>query len=415
MNNGALLRHRGFRSLFVAQLLGAFNDNVFKMVVSLVAVNSALGHAGGYLSLVGAIFILPYLLFSGYAGGVTDRFAKRSVLIAAKAAEIAIMTLGLAALVTGHIGFMLAVLFLVAAQATFFSPARLGILPEMLPANALPQANGLLEMSRYGAIILGTALGGVMLAAWDGAAHAVGLVLIAVAAAGFVASLGITRVPPSGTDKRFRLNPWGEIAGGVRRLRADRRLVSAVAGLTYFDSLGTLVLLDMILVGKETMALDDALTGLLGAFVGIGIAIGSVVAGRLARGRVALGMVPPGAIGVGIGVAALSATAEWYDMTAAVLVLTGFSAGFIIVPFNTLLQRATGRTERGHVIATSNFLNMAVVLASSGLLWLLHDVLGMTPGAILLLAGLTTLAVAAGALRCLPRTRLVAANADHSW
>src|SRR5713226_4406050 len=132
-----LLRHRGFRALLSAQLLGAFNDNVFKMVVSLLAVDTASGgHAGGYLSLVGAIFMAPYLLFSGYAGYFADIYDKRRVLIVAKAGEIAIMALALVALIIGRMEALLAALFLLAAQATFFSPAKYGILPELLPESA---------------------------------------------------------------------------------------------------------------------------------------------------------------------------------------------------------------------------------------------------------------------------------------
>ncbi len=180
-----LLRHRGFRALFSAQLLGAFNDNVFKMLVSLLAVDTAAtGHTGAYLSLVGAAFMAPYLLFSGYAGHVADIFDKRRVLVVAKAGEIAIMILAFAALIWGRIGALLAVLFLLATQATFFSPAKYGILPEMLPESALPRANGLLESSRYAAVILGTVLGGLVLARWGDRPFAIGLLLLAVAAAG---------------------------------------------------------------------------------------------------------------------------------------------------------------------------------------------------------------------------------------
>ncbi|HYC13792.1 MAG TPA: MFS transporter, partial [Stellaceae bacterium] len=94
-----LLRLTGFRALFLAQLLGAFNDNVLKVLVSLLAIETAaLGHSAGYLSLVSAVFMAPYLLFSGYAGYVADICNKRRVLIAVKAGEVAIMVLAFAAL-----------------------------------------------------------------------------------------------------------------------------------------------------------------------------------------------------------------------------------------------------------------------------------------------------------------------------
>jgi acyl-[acyl-carrier-protein]-phospholipid O-acyltransferase / long-chain-fatty-acid--[acyl-carrier-protein] ligase len=399
----SLLRHRGFRALCSAQLLGAFNDNLFKMVVSLFAVDTAShGHTGGYLSLVGAVFLAPYLLFSGYAGRVADVFEKRRVLVVGKAGEIGIMLLALVALVVGRIELLLAVLFLLAAQATFFSPAKYGVLPEMLPAAALPRANGLLEMSRYVAVILGTALGGVVIAYWGSRSAIIGLLLVAVSAAGFIASLGISAVPRSGADSRFRLNPWSEIAEGLCRFAADRDLIPVVAGISYFEFLGALVLLDTILIAKQVMGADDGWTGLLGAFAGCGISVGAIAAGHLSRGRVEIGLVPFGAVGVALGVAALSATTASYAWTACVLLSMGFAGGFILVPLNAALQKQAGSAERGHLISTNNFLNMAAVLCASGALWLMRDVAGIEPGRILGVVGVATLAAIGFGLWCCP-------------
>src|SRR5215471_13141328 len=122
-SSNGVFRLSGFRALFLAQLLGAFNDNLLKVLVSLIAIErAALGHSGGYLSLVSAVFMLPYLLFSGYAGYVADVFNKRRVLVAVKAGELAVMALAFAALILGRIDWLLAVMFLLGTQATFFSP-----------------------------------------------------------------------------------------------------------------------------------------------------------------------------------------------------------------------------------------------------------------------------------------------------
>ena len=152
--------------LLTAQFLGSFNDNFFKMVVSLFAVSATGETGGGALSLIGAIFILPFLLFSGYAGHVADVYSKRSVLIATKLLEVVTMAVGLVAFLSGQFSFLLVVLFLLALQATFFSPAKYSILPELVDARDLARANGLLEMCNFLAIILGTALGSILFAAW---------------------------------------------------------------------------------------------------------------------------------------------------------------------------------------------------------------------------------------------------------
>ena len=153
-----LIGRKGFSALVFTQFLGAFNDNLYKMIVSLLAVGAAIevGSVGAYLSAASIVFILPYLLFSGYAGFIADRIDKRTVLIAGKVFEIAVMAMAFAALVIGRIEFLFATLFLMAVQSTFYSPAKYGILPETLPATLLSRANGVLEMSRYIAVILGT-------------------------------------------------------------------------------------------------------------------------------------------------------------------------------------------------------------------------------------------------------------------
>src|SRR5437588_4630227 len=129
-----LLGDGGFQSFLWTQFLAAFNDNVYKMIVSVGAVELAADQAMGarYLSLSGAVFVLPFLLFAGYAGQIADRFSKTRVLQITKAFEILIMAVGLAALYLQSLNLLLVVLFLLAVQANFFSPAKYGILPELL-------------------------------------------------------------------------------------------------------------------------------------------------------------------------------------------------------------------------------------------------------------------------------------------
>ena len=153
-----LLSNGGFQAFLWTQFLGAFNDNVFKIIVSLVAVEMA-AEKGKWLAIAGAVFVLPFLLFAGWSGQMADRFSKSKVLISTKAFEILFMLVGIVALTSGRIEYLLVVLFLLALQANFFSPAKYGILPEILPESDLPRANGLLEMTTFAAIVLGASIG----------------------------------------------------------------------------------------------------------------------------------------------------------------------------------------------------------------------------------------------------------------
>src|SRR5215467_10688208 len=141
---GVLLADGHFQSFLWTQLLAAFNDNVYKMIVSVGAVALAANQELGarYLALSGAVFVLPFLLFAGYAGQIADRFSKTHVLQITKAFEIVIMLAGIAALEARSINMLLVVLFLLAVQANMFSPAKYGILPEMMPEAQITRANG---------------------------------------------------------------------------------------------------------------------------------------------------------------------------------------------------------------------------------------------------------------------------------
>jgi acyl-[acyl-carrier-protein]-phospholipid O-acyltransferase/long-chain-fatty-acid--[acyl-carrier-protein] ligase len=225
------LKQRGLPSFLWTQFLGALNDNVFKIVVSMLAVRVATGGSGGReLSIVGAVFILPFLLFSGYAGQLADVYSKRTVLVATKFLEIVAMTLGLTAFLLGHLEITYGVLFLMGLHSTFFSPAKYGILPEILPDRELSRANGILEMSTFVAIVVGTAGGGFLFDAWKDQLWLVGVIVIALAVLGFVTSFGIPRVAASAPGTRVTLNPWSEIWLGIKRLYSDRVLWPTVVG-----------------------------------------------------------------------------------------------------------------------------------------------------------------------------------------
>src|SRR5712692_7467665 len=162
-----VLAKPGLQPLLWTQFLGAFNDNVHKILVSMRAVHVAANSDSSsfYLSLAGAVFVIPFLLFSGYSGHLADAVSKRRVLISVKVFEIAVMTLALAAFFSTRMELMLLVLFLMALHSTIFSPAKYGIVPEMLPDRELSRANALLEMSTFVAIVMGTAIGSYLFTA----------------------------------------------------------------------------------------------------------------------------------------------------------------------------------------------------------------------------------------------------------
>ena len=401
-NYSETLRQPGFFAFFCTQLLGALNDNFLKMIVSFVALSMAAANADGYVELIAFLFILPSALFSGYAGHLADVYSKRTILVGVKLFEIVIMVLTLAIFAVGSIEPMLVAVFLMGLHAAFFSPAKYGILPEMLPETELSRGNGLLEMSTFMAIILGTSLGGAIFKLWKDQLPLIALLMIAVAVAGYYASLGIPRVAASGAVKLLRLNPFSEILDGLRRLRADRPLWLTVVGISYFWFLGALVNINILSFGKELLHLDEFHIGLLATYLAVGIGLGSLAAGRLSGDHIELGLVPLGSILMGLCLALVAWSAPSYGQTATAFVLLGFSAGLFAVPLNALLQQRSGKEEKGQLIATNNFLNTVAIALAAGVHWLMQAPLQLAPDTIILIIGLFTIAGTIVVLYLLP-------------
>jgi acyl-[acyl-carrier-protein]-phospholipid O-acyltransferase / long-chain-fatty-acid--[acyl-carrier-protein] ligase len=407
-----LLEKGGFRAFLGTQFLGAFNDSVYQTIVALHA-GSVKG--GMYVPLVPAVFTLPTLLFSGYSGHLADRVSKRTVLIAVKVFEIAIMLFGLATLRAGWTEGMLGVVFLMGLHAAVFSPAKYGIVPEMLPDRDLSRGNALLEMSTFVAIVLGIAGGGVLFAAWKAAAWRIGLVTLAVALAGFAASLRITRVAPAGSTEPFRWNPFGEIAASTRGLLRDRPLWLAVLGVSWFWFAGVLLKTDLQYLGSDVLGASDNGVALLWAFLAIGIGGGNLLAGRLSGDKVELGLVPLGAGAMGIFAMAAALCRTIVPATVAV-VLLAVASGLFVVPLYAYVQQRSERHAKGRVVAVNNFYQTIGMLAAAGLMSLVHTRAGIRADHILFGFGAAMLAVTVYVATVVPDylVRFVLWMATHS-
>jgi acyl-[acyl-carrier-protein]-phospholipid O-acyltransferase/long-chain-fatty-acid--[acyl-carrier-protein] ligase len=394
---GPLLKDGPFEAFLWTQFLGAFNDNVFKMIVSVFAVSAAAGSniSSRNLALAGAVFVIPFLLFAGYSGQLTDRFSKTRVLQITKSFEILTMLLAIAALLAGRIEYLLVVLFLLATQANFFSPAKYGILPEMLGEAQLTRANGLLELTTFVAIVIGTSFGTFLFQHWQSTPLRMGLALLAIAIAGSLASLGIRKVPAAtskeaGSGEAFNWNPFHEILEGARVLRQRKPLALSVYGISWFWFVGALFQLALLLLGAEVLHVDETRVGLLVAALAAGIGLGSVGAGALSGEYIELGLVPIGSVLMGIASIALGATHN-YTQAIVCLVAIGAGGGLFAVPLNAFLQEEAPAAEKGRILATNNFANMVGVILASGFLWLLHDQFHWNAAMIILALGVLML------------------------
>src|SRR4051812_14980123 len=391
----SVLRTRGFLAYLLAQFLGSLNDNAFKIVVSLFAIHNsgAGGNPSSGLALAGAIFVIPFLLLPGFTGQVADRFSKTSVLRAAKASEVLIAIGGIWGLCTHNVPLLLGGLFLLAIRGAFFTPAKSGILPEMLPKTHLSRANGLLGLTSFCAMILGSSVGSLMVGLWRERAWKLGAVILAIAAMGWIASMRIPRMAASGARGQISLNPFWCVVAGFRATKPDSALHVAAFGTSYFWFIGALFQMGTLLVGAERLHASEYVTGLLVGALAFGIATGSLAAGAISKDRIELGLPPCGALLLGI-LAICLGTAHSVGSILILLFAIGFAGALLVIPLNASLQNEAHPSERGRILATTNFLNMVGVIMASPILWVLHDVLGWNAAAVL--AAIGSLSLVAG-------------------
>jgi MFS family permease len=363
-----LPRDASFWGMAVTQFLGAFNDNLFKQLILLLATPTAAELAAGTATdrqgIAQIVFASSFLMFSGVAGFLSDRFSKRPVIILSKVAEIVVMLLGMIGFLyydRAGVAGLFFVLFLMGAQSAFFGPSKYGILPEMLRRRDLPSANGIFLMLTFLAIIFGTAAAGFLLTHFGGRVWIGSLVCVAIAVVGTLTSLAVRRVPVAQPDLKYGgLSSWG-IAGDILRLlRQDRQLMWAIVVVSLFWMVGGIVQQTVNALGKTQLRLEDQQTSMLAASIGLGIAIGCALGGYLSRGRVSRAVVVTGAAGLFATLVLMSLPGGehqhllGYGGSIPALVVMGVFTGMFIVPVQVALQSRPPRTEKGRMIATMN-------------------------------------------------------------
>lgn len=361
-----------------AQFLGVLNDNIFKLVMVFLLIET-LGNdrASSILSTAGAIYVIPFLLFSSAAGILADRFSKQRLLVAMKAAEILIMTLALFAFGWRSQWGCYTLLFLLSTHSAMFGPSKYGIIPELVPKEQISRANGLITAFTYLAMILGTFLASFLT---DITGHHFVLTIsfcLFVAVGGFISAFGIKRTPPQGSEKKFNLLFVSEIYQTLRFCRTIKHLLSAIFGAAFFLFLGAFTQLNIIPYGMQSLGLSEVSGGYLFLSTALGIAFGSFLGGKASRKRIELGLSCFAGVVMSLLFFLLAFFPHNLFFVIVNLVLLGVCGGVFIVPFESFTQVASPDEKRGQVIASANFLSFSGVLMASGALFFFSEILGV--------------------------------------
>lgn len=413
-----LLFNRRLAGMFVAQFLGALNDNLLK---NALVIQVAYGRSGSaneievLVTVATALFILPYFLFSATAGELADKFAKNQLIKTLKLWEVGVMTIaGASFLFNGGIGLGLTILFLLGVQAAFFGPVKYGILPELLAEEDLLGGNAVVEAGTFLAILIGTIAGGLLILLKDGP-QIVSATLLLCAIGGWIASLFIPRTEGGATDLRINPNIAAETWKVLKYANESRAMRWIIFGNSWFWLVAVAVVSQFPNYAKDVLGADNQVVTLFLTLNSLGIGAGSLLAGRLLGSTISLRLVPISAlamaafsadlwlsdgrhIGSGLMNAAefLASAQNW--RVAIDLVGIAIGAGVFIVPLYALMQAKSESAHRSRVVAANNVWN-ALFMVAAGLGSAVMLKLCSSVTDIFLAVGAANLAVAIGGWR----------------
>lgn len=401
-----LLATRRLLPLFVAQFLGAVNDNLFKnaLVILIAYHDTTSARASEILvTLAGAIFILPYFLFSATAGQIADKFEKQRLVRIVKLWEIGVMLVAALGFALDSIFFQLAVLFGLGVQAAFFGPVKYAIIPELLAEDELMSGNALIEAGTFLAILIGTIAGGLLILGPHGPAI-VSAAQLTMAVLGWGASLFIPRGRAASSELKLNPNILTETGAILAYAYRQPTLRLPLLGISWFWFIGIAYLAQFPNYAKQDLGASNEVVTLFLTLFSIGIGVGALLCGRLQRGLVNARLVPLGALGLTVfgldfwlagrhqgagtalvGAAAFLATpAHWRIVVD--LFAIAVAGGLYCVPLYAIMQTRSETAHRARVVAANNIMN-ALFMVIAGLVSVAMLAAGLGIGSIFLMLG----------------------------
>ncbi|MDR2725428.1 MAG: MFS transporter [Candidatus Adiutrix sp.] len=389
-----ILSQRDFWPLFGAQALGAFNDNFFRQALIAYLAFSATGLSQSektiLASLATGLLMLPFFLFSSLAGELADHCRKSTLVKITKAAEVGAMTLAAFFFATGHIYALLIILFFMGLQSTFFGPLKYGLLPEILEEKDLLGGNGLVEGATFIAIVLGTQAGSWLVTRPAGTSLYMPVGLTVVALAGLSFALKQPHSRPGRPEVAVQARTWRSTYEIIASVKSRPDIWMAILGISWFWGMGAVFMTQIPILCREVIGGTPEVSTFLLTMFALGVAIGSVSAQGLLKGRVSAALVPASAALLTVFMADLSwnlwrlppAAPDTVDLTTFLSsrdhLRLGFSClvvsvlgGLFVVPLNAMIQYLSEAGERARVVAANNIINSLFICAGSLLVMLL--------------------------------------------
>lgn len=426
----SLFTAKRFLPLFITQFLGAFNDNLFKNALVILAtykIATSSSDAAHMTNLAFGLFILPSFLLSSLAGQLADKIDRARIARITKGVEIALSIAGGAGLYFANIPLLLVTLFGFGVHAAFFGPVKYAVLPQHLEEKELMAANGYIEAGTFLAILSGTIIGGLVILL-DGGSLWLTVLMVLCAVSGYLASRHIPEAPAPVPQLKISFNIWQETLAMVGQCRKQPDVYKSILGISWFWFVGAIFLAQFSPFAKDVLRADEHVVTLFLAIFSVGIAIGSVICGKVLKGAARATYVPLAAIGLSLFAFDLYAASGHVIVQAdgELMSLTGFlqqplgqriifdllgiaiCGGLYIVPLYAIVQQRIDKDYRARAIAVNNLMN-ALFMVGSAAMAMLMVALGASIPQIFLVTAILNTVVAMYICQLLPLSLIAAA------
>jgi 1-acyl-sn-glycerol-3-phosphate acyltransferase len=388
-----LLKSKRFLPFFLTQLLGAFNDNLYKngltIFIVFQAANISKDASNALVNIAAALFILPFFLFSPIAGQLADKFEKSILIQRIKLLEIGIMLLAGIAFYLQSPVLLIVILFLMGTQSALFGPVKYSLLPQALEPKELVGGNAMVEFGTFLAILMGL-IASVFIISFG--THLLSIAVVIFAIIGYWASRSIPSLTAAAPELKISFNIISQTRNIMRDARQNRTVFYSIMGISWFWFIGITYVTQLPNYVRYELGGNEQVYILLLAMFSIGIGAGSFLCERLSGRIVELGLVPMGALGLTVFGAdiyfvqsvvagaplignALINSALISPMTFITngnslrvmfdIVMLGISGGIYIVPLYALVQQRSDEKKRSRIIAANNVLNALFMVAAS--------------------------------------------------
>jgi MFS family permease len=388
---------KNWTHLFLTNFIGVFNDNFLKHCIIFIAVTWDLPvwlSRSQLISAVAAALVLPYLLFSPWAGRLASRHSKQRIWQLLKLLEIPVMLLASIAFVYHWVGIALLSVLLLGILSCLYSPSKYGLIRDIGGPEGVSFGSGVFETMAFLGILIGSVAAPFL------SDHYQVWILIAVimlmSVLGYLTSRQLkVQELPEDTDSDQTINPIVFLYRSFRYARGHRYINSAVLGTSVFWMIGGMIQMNVVIHCVQTLGTSNSVAGIILCCAAVGIALGCTAAGLLSKNTVRPEMIPIGLAGMIISLCALLFFHPTVVGTGILVFSLAFMGGFFEIPCMALVQHANLGRKLGDMIAYLNLVNFVFVLLGTGLFswitYVTHDNSLAVFAAILVVCALTLL------------------------